>query len=355
MLLLILCGFLCLDGETAPIQKEVDTYLAQYTQTYLDLYYKSALAEWDANTKIIDGDDSNQKKVEAANEAMAQFTGSTENIEKTRAFLAKKDQLSALQVRQLEAILYAAANNPQTIPELVKKRIAAEAVQNENLFGFDFQLNGKSVSTNELDDILVDSTDLKQRLEAWTVSKAVGPTLKAGLVDLVKLRNETVQALGYKDYFDYQVSAYGMSSEEMMAMMDAFIRELRPLYRELHTWARYELAKKYGTEVPDQLPAHWLPNRWGQDWSEMLTVEGFDLDAALADKSAEWVVQQGEAFYVSLGFPKLPQTFWDKSSLYPLPADATYKKNNHASAWHLDLQNDVRSLMSVQNNARWYS
>ena len=56
MLLLILCGFLCLDGETAPIQKEEDTYLAQYTQTYLDLYYKSALAEWDANTKIIDGD-----------------------------------------------------------------------------------------------------------------------------------------------------------------------------------------------------------------------------------------------------------------------------------------------------------
>jgi peptidyl-dipeptidase A len=40
--------------------------------------------------------------------------------------------------------------------------------------------------------------------------------------------------------------------------------------------------------------------------------------------------------------------------LYPLPLNAKYKKNNHASAWHMDLDNDVRSLMSVEANADWY-
>jgi len=50
----------------------------------------------------------------------------------------------------------------------------------------------------------------------------------------------------------------------------------------------------------------------------------------------------------------LPESFWEKSSLYPLPADASYKKNNHASAWHIDLDHDVRSLMSVEPNAEWW-
>jgi peptidyl-dipeptidase A len=140
----------------------------------------------------------------------------------------------------------------------------------------------------------------------------------------------------------------------MLRLNDDLIRDLRPLYRELHTWARYELARRYGVPVPDQLPAHWLPNRWGQDWSGLVEVKGLDVDRSLSRKSGEWVVRQGEAFYRSLGFDSLPALFWTKSSLYPLAAGAPYKKNTHASAWHMDLDHDVRSLMSVEPNRDWY-
>ena len=132
-------------------------------------------------------------------------------------------------------------------------------------------------------------------------------------------------------------------------------RELHPLFRELHTYARYELAKKYNqTTVPDLLPAHWVPNRWSQDWSSMVEVKGINLDSILSKKSPEWIMEEGEAFYKSLGYPALPQSFWQKSSLYPLPPGTNYKKNNHASAWHIDLQHDVRSLMSVEPNTEWF-
>lgn len=173
---------------------------------------------------------------------------------------------------------------------------------------------------------------------------------------MTSLRNRTVQALGYQDFFAYQVSDYGMTSAEMMQLLKSVVRDVWPLYRELHTWARYELAARYGVaDVPDLLPAHWLPNRWGQDWAAAVKVEGLDLDAVLAPKDPEWLIRQGEEFYVSLGFDPLPTSFYEKSSLYPLPADATYKKNNHASAWHMDLGNDLRSLMSVQPNQRWWN
>ncbi len=344
------------DGERAAPQPdpEVQAFLDAYTTRFVELYATANEAEWASNTFIKEGDDTNRRRTEAANEALAAYTGAVDNIEQTRGFLERRGALPPLQVRQLEAILYRAANNPQTVPEVVKRRIAAEAAQVEQLFGFDFELDGRSVSANDIDDILTSSTDLAERLEVWRVSKQVGPTLKEGLATLVELRNSTAQALGYGSYFDYQVSEYGMSVEEMMELNRGFVRDLWPLYRELHTWARHELAQRYGTEVPEMLPAHWLPNRWGQDWASMITVAGLDLDGALADKEPEWLVRQAEDFYVSLGFASLPQSFWERSSLYPLPAGAEHKKNSHASAWHLDLGDDVRSLMSVQPNARWW-
>lgn len=339
------------DGDVAA---EVQAFLDSYTEEYLALTYEESKAEWASNTKIVEGDDTNLKRTEAASKAVAAFTGSTEVVEKTRGFLEQKDALDDLQVRQLETILYRAANNPQTVPELVEQRIAAEAVQVEKLYGFDFQMDGQSITPNAIDSVLVESNDLSKRLAAWESSKEVGKGLKDGLATLVELRNGTVQALGYGNYFEYQVSDYGMSVDEMMELNQGFIRAIWPLYRELHTWTRYHLAERYGAEVPELLPAHWLPNRWGQDWSGLVTVEGIDLDAALAEQDAEWVVREAEAFYVSLGFEELPPVFWEKSSLYPLPADANHKKNNHASAWHLDLDRDVRSLMSVEPNQRWW-
>ncbi len=343
------------DSGDAALKTEVQAFLEGYTAEYLELDRVASEAEWDSNVRIVDGDDSNRLRLEAANEAVAAFTGSAQAIEKATGFLEHRDALDPLQVLQLEKVLYKAANNPQTVPDLVKQRISAEAALVEKLFGFDFQLDGESISANGIDGLLIDSADTARRQEVWEISKEVGPVLKSGLAELVELRNSTVQALGYDDYFAYQVSDYGMSTEEMMKLNHGFVRDIWPLYRELHTWARHELAERYGTEVPEMLPAHWLPNRWGQDWGPMVTVEGLDVDAALEDKEAEWIVRQAEDFYVSLGLDRLPESFWQKSSLYPLPPGSSYKKNNHASAWHIDLGEDVRSLMSVEPNERWWA
>ncbi|WP_435412297.1 M2 family metallopeptidase [Psychroserpens mesophilus] len=346
------------DAKTTEVasasKEEVQAFLDDYTASFTKLYYNSALAEWDANTRIVAGDTTNAYKVQKANEAFAKFTGSTEVIEKTRKFLESKNNLDIVQVRQLNTILYAAANNPETVSDLVKERITAENAQNEMLFGYDFKVDGKSLTTGDIDKVLRESNDEAERLKNWEASKEVGKGLKDGLENLRKLRNETVGALGYDDYFSYQVSSYGMSRQEMLEEMNKMVKEVWPLYRELHTWARYELAEKFKADVPEYLPAHWLPNRWGQDWSAMVTVEGLDIDAALADKDPEWIVKEGENFYKSIGFDPLPASFYEKSSMYPLPADAPYKKNNHASAWHMDLENDLRCLMSVEPNADYY-
>lgn len=336
-------------------QAEVQAYLDTYNKKYKELYTASSEGQWAVNTHIVEGDTMNAYRSGQADEAFAKFTGSNENIEKAREFLKYEKELTPIQVKQLKKILYAAAANPQSADSIVKKLIKAGTAQTEKLYGYKFMMDGKELTPNDIDSILSHSADTTVRRKAWESSKEVGKELKAGLMNLRELRNNVVKGLGYPDYFTYQVSDYGMTTDEMLQLLKKINAELFPLYRELHTYMRYELAKKYNVkEVPEYLPAHWLTNRWGQDWSEYVTVEGLDLDAALKSKTPEWIAKQGEEFYKSIGFPALPESFWTKSSLYPVAKDAGYKKNTHASAWHMDLDNDLRSLMSIVPNAEWY-
>ncbi len=338
--------------KSAP--SDVQKYLDSYNAKYKELVTLDQEANWTSNTHIVEGDDTNAKRTRAADEALAAFTGSVENIDAARKFLAKKSELSAVQALELEKVLYNAGGNPQSAADIVKQRIAAETAQNEKLYGFKFTMDGKEITPNDIDDGLRGEKDLAKRRKIWESSKEVGKALRPGLVELQKLRNASVRALGYKDFFAYKASEYGMTTDELAKSIDDINRQLRPLFRELHTWTRYELAKRYGQPVPDLIPADWLPNRWGQDWAGLVDVAGFDLDKPIEAKGEKWVPEQAERFYVSLGFPSLPKSFWEKSSLYPVPTDAGYKKNTHANAWHIDLDQDVRSLMSIQANTEWY-
>ncbi|MDQ3141232.1 MAG: M2 family metallopeptidase [Bacteroidota bacterium] len=341
-------------SDNNALQKEVQDFLDTYNKEYVKYYTASSEAEWLSNTHIVEGDTMNTFHTKAANEQYAQFLGNKTNIDASKKYLGQKDQLTELQWRQLETILFLAGDKPETASEIVKERIAAEVAQTEKLYGYKFMLNNKELTPNDIDNALKESTNLATRLSVWKASKEIGKELKPGLLKLRDLRNKTVQALDYADFFSYQVSEYGLSADSMMADCHKMIQEVWPLYRELHTYARYELAKKYKAPVPDLIPAHWLQNRWGQDWSNMVNVEGFDLDKIIAAKGDKWCVEQSERFYMSLGFDSLPESFYEKSDLYVLPKDAKHKKNTHASAWHLNLNDDVRSLMSIVPNAEWY-
>lgn len=346
----------CQPGDTSSAQNsEVDEFLDAYVDTFLPLYVASAEAEWLANTRIIPGDTAISAQLERANNALAAFTGNAFNIRKAKEFLNQSGGLSDTQKRIFTDILHRAGNNPATMKDVVAQRITAENRQNEKLYGFTYKVDSMEVTTGQIDEALRTLTDPAERLKWWEASKEVGKTLNSGLLELRDLRNKSVQGLDYANFYQYEVAEYGMSSGEMMTLLEQLIYEIWPLYRELHTWARYELAERYGAvEVPDMIPAHWLPNRWGQDWSALVEVEGINLDSALQNQEPAWIIEQGEAFYKSLGFSELPQSFYEKSSLYPLPADSEIKKNNHASAWHMDLQQDVRCLMSVTPTADYY-
>ena len=356
---LLLTGMIGLLSFTNPIkdkiQQQAQTYLDGYNKEYQRLYTADNLAQWKLNTYIVRGDTVSAHLADLTGKAFADYTGSKENIDSANKYLALKSSITALQYRQFQTILFNAGNNPATAGNVVDRRIKAGNVQLGLLYGYKYTIDGKPVTTGYIDSLLENSSDMSLRLKAWEASKEVGKSLKPGLDSLQHLRNASVTPLNYKDFFDYNTHDCDMSGEEMIKLTRQFIADVWPLYRELHTWARYELASKYNQPVPEYIPAQWLPNRWGQDWSQLVDVKALNIDSILKVRGVNWMAHEAEKFYTSIGFDTLSASFWKNSSLYPVDANAPYSKNNHASAWHIDLDQDIRSLQSITPNTDYWS
>ena len=187
-------------SNNSKVQNQVRAYLDDYNREFQKVLYTDNLAQWELQTHIVKGDTMAKHRAAIADEALAKFTGSKANIDSAQKFLAIKDQLTPLQARQLQTILFFAGNNPEIASDIVKKRIDAQNAQIEKLYGFAFHINGKEVTPNQIQDILATSTDMNKRLEAWTASKEVGKELKDGLANLRDLRNESVTPLGLQRF-----------------------------------------------------------------------------------------------------------------------------------------------------------
>jgi peptidyl-dipeptidase A len=337
-------------------QQEADAFLARYVEGWLPKETASSEAAWTAATDVTE--EHTQQQIAKTLE-LNRFVGDPEVIETVQRLLKQREKLDELTVRQLEEVRLRAAESPGTLPEVVAARAEAEARQSAAQDGFTYVLKvegqpDRTLNANDIDRVLVESRDLDERRRIWELSKTIGAPLRDGLLRLRDLRNKVARELGFDDFFALQVADYGLTVPEMMALCDEFVAQVKPLYEQLHTWAKHELARRYKADAPGgPIPAHWLSNRWGQNWPGL--VEGVDMDAPFAGKPAAFITEQAERFYVALGFPRLPRSFWEKSDLYPVPPGQDRKKNSHASAWHIDLRDDVRSLMSIEPDSRWFT
>jgi peptidyl-dipeptidase A len=209
----------------------------------------------------------------------------------------------------------------------------------------------------ELEIIMSGSRDFAELLDAWTGWRTVSVPMRSKYQRFTELVNEGANELGYQDLGDLWRDGYDMTPTEFTQETARLWEQVKPLYDELHCHVRATLAEHYGEDkVPlDQpIPAHLLGNMWSQSWDELYDLlepypgtADLDVDAALQrqDYSPVEMVRSAESFYVSLGMPKLPDTFWERS-LFSQPADRDVVC--HASAWSLDWENDLRIKMCIK-------
>ena len=213
------------------------------------------------------------------------------------------------------------------------------------------------LSGNELELRMNQSKDYDELLEYWVGWREIAPPMRDKYTRFVELSNEGAKEFGHEDLGALWRSKYDMSADEFEADTARLWEQVKPLYDELHCHVRAKLGEHYGTDkVPQNgpIPAHLLGNMWAQEWGFIYDlmepypgVSDLDVDATLKSKnySPQEMVRSAEDFYVSLGFERLPETFWQRSQ-FSKPADRDVVC--HASAWNLDGDDDLRIKMCIK-------
>src|SRR3954451_17295974 len=159
-------------AENLGVQERADEVLGVVNAGFKALSTVNQEAQWIAVTDVTPEHDAAS---ESAAKAFAAFNGNPVVIKEAQELLTHSGELKEITVRQLKQLLLNAAEGPMTNPDLVKKRVEAETRQASILNSFEFKLNGKTVTANDIDNLLEKSTDLAERKAVWEASKQSGP------------------------------------------------------------------------------------------------------------------------------------------------------------------------------------
>lgn len=320
-------------------------FIKAYDAKAIDRFVAWKQAEWTAHNRIVDDDTFLVEAAKAARDDYEKFVGSDDVLTKARKTLETRELLGEGDVAELERIIQIGATHPQSEREALDEIARLEHSQLRTLYRFRYTLDEQPVELADLRDTLFTSTDVAARQAAWEATKQAGPYLKSNTGRLRQLRNELAHSMGHENHLDAWVKRHGLTPAELSELLDEINAALRPLYRELHTWARYELAERMGQPVPrDLIPMHWFPTAYGEDWST-LAPPPYDLDALLAEHEAQEVVDTANGLYESMGYEAPPEDFWTRSSLFPPEPGSAFDRSPRPATWFIDLEQDVRVLM----------
>jgi len=249
-----------------------------------------------------------------------------------------------------------AANTPGAAEQLAALTTRLNAVYATGKFSY----NGKTYNLDDASNLLAASRDPRVTRAVWDGWYGIAAPMKDDYARMVVLANAGAQGLGFADTGALWRSNYDMDPDAFAAETDRLWGQVAPFYKSLHCYVRRKLNERYGDAVQPKfgpIRADLLGNMWAQDWSNIYDVvapagirSSYSLDKLLvqAKYTPDKMVHTGEAFYTSLGFDPLPQTFWARSQI-TRPRDREVVC--HASAWDVDNVNDVRIKTCLQVNA----
>jgi peptidyl-dipeptidase A len=349
---------------------DAEPFIKEAEKRYLDLSIKSGRASWIQSNFITD--DTERIAAEAQENLIATVKDLADQSRQFDGLQLSPDTARKIKLLKL-AVPLPAPSNPAEREELTKITVGMESAYGKFEYcpeqAADSGAAAKSGATSgeakkkcqslgDLEKIMREKRNPEELKTAWVGWHKVSPQYRKDYVRFVELANKGAREMGFKDVGAMWRSNYDMEPDQFAAEMERLWLQVKPLYDSLHTYVRAKLRQKYGDAVPatGPIPAHLLGNMWSQSWGNIYdivkpatTTPAYDLTKILVAKKtdAKQMTRYGEAFFTSLGFDPLPQTFWERS-LFTKPQDR--KVVCHASAWDLDNQKDVRIKMCIEIN-----
>lgn len=375
-------------SRNKPTAAEADAFIADINTFWRENTARLTAAHWMAQTYI--NEDSQMLAAEAIKEQLA--------YESTKAEEAKRfNNVEGLSAETARALKLVKLGSPMPAPSDAEHRdeLASLSAKMEANYGSgqwcrpnaDGQVECLKLQAIEK---IIDNRDFSHSAEeieeAWTAWHLTARPIRKDYQRFVELMNEGARELGFEDTGEHWRGGYDMSPDEFNQEVERLWGQVEPLYEQLHCAVRSKLNQKYGDEVvPEKglIPAHLLGNMWAQQWGNLYSLlepypakNDLDISSVLKrQRDAEYrrllsefkgkpgvtdlaemehkaeaaqavsMTRVAEDFYVSLGFPELPESFWEKSLLVQ-PRDRNVVC--HASAWDTNMNGDVRIKQCIE-------
>jgi peptidyl-dipeptidase A len=317
------------------------------------LFVNASLAAWANETDITD-----EHEAASAKAGAEMASGITRLIKEARKFDRILGKLDASTKRQLMLLKFSGQPAPDDPKQA--EQLAQIATQMSSIYGKGKVCDASGNNCKDLDalsKVLQETRDPKVALIAWKGwHDTVGRAERDLFIKYVGVANAGARGVGFRDVASMWKSGYDMPEDKFAEETDRLFTQLKPLYTQLHCYTRSKLNTLYGDSVVSKtgpIPAHLTGNMWAQSWGwlykELEPYPGeppIDVTETLkGDKfDDKGMVRIAEGFYTSLGFPKLPKTFWERS-MFQKPAGK--EAVCHASAWDVQFNNDLRIKMCI--------
>jgi len=373
-------------SSTAQGEETADQFIARVNAELKEMYPQLTAAQWLSSTYI--NEDSQLLAAKANEEYLSRLN---DWIAQSRRF--EGQEMTPETARSIQLLKLATSMPAPTDPTELKE-LTEIVTRMEGMYGSGEYCTGEGDARQcrqlgELEDVLRNSRDYDDQLDAWRGWHTVSQPMRKDYTRFVELVNKGADEMGFTDAGEMWRSAYDMSPVEIAAETDRLWTQVKPLYEQLHCYTRTRLGAEYGQERAEvaggMLPAHLMGNMWQQDWGNLWDVlapyenaGSLDINAALESRyqqihaqklaqatgertpsrladieqeareaAARQMTKRAEDFYVSLGMPKLPDSYWENTQfIKPRDRDVVC----HASAWDMNMEGDVRTKMCIKPN-----
>ena len=370
---------------TAPAGETADQFVSRVNEEYRKIATELNSAQWLSNTYI--NSDSEMLAAKANERWLTQLNVWIEQAKRFDGQQLSPETARAIKLIKLWTAM-PAPKDPVKLEELTKL-----ATRMEGMYGAGSYCTGEGEAKvcrdiGQLSEVLATSRDYDAQLDAWQGWHTISQPMRKDYTRFAELVNEGAKEMGFADAGEMWRSGYDMSPAELAAETDRLWDQVKPLYEQLHCYARGKLDTQYGKDKGEVagglLPAHLMGNLWQQDWGNLWDMMqpypgagSLDVNASLRtiaqaelaserDKpaapdssaaqrevaaeraaalaTAKKMTERAQDFYMSLGMPKLPQSYWEKSQFIK-PQDREVVC--HASAWDMNMAGDVRTKMCI--------
>ena len=377
-------------GNARPVDanETADQFIARVNAEMRADYVENTAAQWLSETYI--NEDSQEVASKANERALAKLGLYVEQAKRFDGQPMTPETARALQLLRL-GITVPPPKNPEHLAELTKLGTKLNGDYGAGKYCPDANNTATCMDIGKIEDILADTANksYQEQLSAWQGWHTISVPMRKDYQRFVELNNEGARDQGFANTGELWRSGYDMKPTDFQAETDRLWGQVKPLYDQLQCYTKNKLVEKYGAqgEVDGMIPAHLTGNLWQQDWSNLWPilqpyagVPKLDITATLQkqrnDKyaalladfvkanghqpsaaetvevgraadlaQAKAMVKEAESFYMSLGMPKLPESFWEKAQfVQPRDRDVVC----HASAWPMTMDGEVRIKMCIK-------